>query len=76
MDGGHWRGARAGRWLRSQCELGTVAGKLSIPLCPIKSLAELPPPPPAPRGGPPICPRPRRRGPDGGCFQATKSSDL
>lgn len=43
MDGGHWRRAHARPWLRSQCELGTVAGKLSIPLCPIKSL-----------GGPPL----------------------
>lgn len=46
MDGGPWRCAHARPWLRSQCELGTVAGKLSIPLCPIKSLAEPPLPPP------------------------------
>lgn len=77
MDSGHWRRAHAGPWLQSQCELGTVAGKLSIPLCPIKSLAE---PAPAsswaPRGGASICPRLRLVRPDGGCFQATKSSDL
>lgn len=42
MDGSHWRGAHARPWLWSQRELGTVVGKLSIPLCPIKSLAELP----------------------------------
>lgn len=36
MDGSHWQGAYARPWLQSQCELGTVAGKLSIALCPIK----------------------------------------
>lgn len=76
MDSGHWQDAHARPWLPSQRELGVVAGKPSIPLCPIKALAGPPRSPQAPRGRAAICPHSRSLGPDGGPFQATKSSDL
>lgn len=36
VDSSHWRGARTRLWLRSQRELGTAVGKLSIRPCPIR----------------------------------------
>jgi hypothetical protein len=64
MDDSHWRGAHARPWLGSQRELGTMVGKLSKPLCPIKipgsTAHPVPALPPtsfeAPCGGTPICP--------------------